>query len=101
MSGFEIVGVILAVLPLLISAVENYQRGLNPLKTLLYPSKYEVELRSLNRKLQIQKDLFEKSIATLLLPGISRRTLGILLKNPNGPAWHTPTTTEKIKIQLK
>ena len=101
MSGFEIVGVVLAVLPLLISAVENYQSGLNPLKTLLYPSKHRIELHSLKRKLRVQRDLFENSLTTLLLPSISRKTLDILFKNPNGPAWHTPATTEKLKLQLE
>ena len=101
MSGLEVVGVVFAVLPLLISAIENYKKGLGPLKTLLYPGKYRKELLTLGRELRVQRDLYELSLGSLLSPAISREKLAVLFKNPSGPAWRTPATTAKLKLQLE
>ncbi|KAL9120065.1 MAG: hypothetical protein Q9187_003377 [Circinaria calcarea] len=101
MSGLEVVGVVFAVLPLLISAIENHKKGLNPLTTLLYPGKYRKELLTLGRKLRVQRDLYQASLGSLLSPAISRERLAVLIKNPTGPAWRTPATAAKLKLQLE
>jgi len=59
MSGFEVAGVMLALFPLLVKAIQESEKGLNPLATLLYPSKYRRELKHLERRICIQRDLFE------------------------------------------
>ena len=101
MSGFEVVGVVLAVIPLLISAVEDYEKDLHPLKMLLYPGKYRKELLRLGRTIRVQRDLFEGSLETLLSPAVSTGELHVLLKDPNGPAWHTLEMATKLKGQLE
>lgn len=101
MSVFEIVGVVLAAFPLLMSAIQNYERGLEPLTTLLYPSKYRRELKRLNRQLCTQRDLLELSLTQLLSPVFSAHGCNELFQNPNGPAWYAPATAAKLKAQLE
>ena len=101
MSGSEIVGVVLAAFPLLIGAVQTYERGLEPLTTLFYPGKFRRELKCLNRQICTQRDLLELYLAQLLSPAISASGCIELFNCPNGPAWYVPTTAAKLKAQLE
>ena len=101
MSRFEIVGVVLAVIPIVLNVIKDYQEDLHPLKLLLYPSKYRKELLRLGRSIRVQRDLFEDSLKLLLSPSISRDELRVLLKQPNGPLWHSPEMTMRLKVQLE
>lgn len=101
MSGFEIAGVVLAVFPIVIKAIEDYERNLNPLATLLYPSKYRGELRHLERRLWIQRDLFDLSLTRLLSPKLKTSELDSLLVHPDGPAWHDAVLVTKVQSHLQ
>jgi hypothetical protein len=87
MSGLEVVGVVLGALPLLIKAVQEYEKGLGPLGMLVWPSKYRQELQRLNRQLRTQRDLFESSLKVLLTPAIDEVTFAHLLEEFNEPNW--------------
>lgn len=64
MSGIEIAGLVLAVLPLVISALEGYKEGRSPIKTFAW--KWRFELESLIRCLKEQRWFFRNSIHVLL-----------------------------------
>lgn len=96
MSGIEVIGIVLAVLPLLIKAVEEYEKGLGPLGMLWWPSKYRQELRRLDRQLRTQRDLFENSLRVLLSSTIDQNTIVKLLARATEASWSTP----KMKVTL-
>ncbi|KIW33692.1 uncharacterized protein PV07_00520 [Cladophialophora immunda] len=64
MSGIEAAGLVLAVLPLVISALEGYKEGRNPIKTFAW--KWRFELESLLRCLKEQRWFFRNSVQILL-----------------------------------
>ena len=63
MSGIEVAGLVLAVLPLIISAVEDYEVTFQPFVTYC---RYAKELRSLRANLGTQKQLFRNHCIILL-----------------------------------
>ena len=63
LTGIETAGLVLAVLPLLISALDAYKAGLRPIKT-FFKSKFELE--SLIRCLKEQRWFFRTSVQVLL-----------------------------------
>jgi hypothetical protein len=63
MSSLECAGLILATLPLLISALEDYHDSIDPAKSFWTSGR---ELPQFIRKLQIQKLIFEQSLLSLL-----------------------------------
>jgi hypothetical protein len=64
LTGVEIAGTILAVLPLVISALESYKRGVRPIKTLLWI--WRLELEDLVRCLKTQKYFFRMNLRRIL-----------------------------------
>jgi hypothetical protein len=64
LTGVEIAGTILAVLPLVISALESYKRGVRPIKTFLW--KWRLELEDLVRCLKTQKYFFRMNLRRIL-----------------------------------
>ena len=100
MSGFEAAGVVLAILPLVIEAVKGYQEGLDPLTTLLYPGKYRRELRSIDRRIRIQRDLYECSLSRMLSPQFTGQEIQDLLSQPNGILWQRPEIVRKCRQAL-
>lgn len=96
MSGIEVIGIVLGVLPLLIKAVEEYEKGLGPLGMLCWPSKYRQELQRLDRQLRTQRDLFEMSLRVLLSSTIDDFTASRLITGATEASWNTP----KMKATL-
>lgn len=91
MSGIEVIGIVLGILPILIKAVEGYEKGLGPLGVLFWPSKYRLELRRLDRQLRTQRDLFESSLKVLLSPVIDETTFSKVLVGANETSWSPAT----------
>jgi hypothetical protein len=65
MSGIEVAGLVLGALPILISALEGYSKGLQPLKTFF--KGHKPQLMALIRCLKHQKFLFRQNMRRLLL----------------------------------
>ncbi|KAF4338061.1 hypothetical protein FBEOM_8066 [Fusarium beomiforme] len=63
MSGFEIAGVVLGALPLLISAAEHYQSSLDPAIAFF---KWKDELKKALRELWLQHSSFQLTLQNLL-----------------------------------
>ena len=63
MSGFEVVGVVLAVAPLIISALENYKAGVHTIQRLY---QWESQLLRLILSLKVQHAKFKLNLEKLL-----------------------------------
>ena len=64
MAGVELIGVILASISLVISAIEHYRDGLDPFKDYF---RYDCTLKSFRIQLRIQQHFFQGTLKLLLL----------------------------------
>ena len=79
MSGFEVVGVVLGVLPLIISAIEHYNDIVDPIVTF---RKYSRELQTFMTELNVQRDIFQNECIWILSRFIDGHELQDMLKSP-------------------
>ena len=98
MSGIEVAGIVLAVLPLFISAAQNYKEGLNAGKRAL---KMNIFLEQYTRELTAQSAL----LVCYLKEMIGRTSLQAdiqkdLVKDPIGDWWTDPEVVEVISEAL-
>lgn len=86
MSGFEIVGVVLGAIPLIISGLEHYAEGVATIKVVCRAAR---EFRAVARKLEAEEVVFRNTI-TILLNGCSDidiQTSTALLGNIGSKLW--------------
>ncbi|KAL9639745.1 MAG: hypothetical protein Q9204_000969 [Flavoplaca sp. TL-2023a] len=101
MAGLEIVGVVLASMTLVISAIEHYRGALDPLKDYL---KYHCALKLLRTHLNIEQTLFRETLESLLVDQVTpdqRRSLfpeGV--QNVNITLWGTDEIQQKLQARL-
>lgn len=98
MAGIEVVGILLSSLPLVISAVEHYRDGLQPLKEYTH---YDRTLRGLRIRLRIQQNLFEGTLKRLLISELSQYELQSLFPTPDVPAQASGWGSEEIEEKLR
>ncbi|KAF2738523.1 hypothetical protein EJ04DRAFT_585903 [Polyplosphaeria fusca] len=98
MSGVEIAGIALAVLPLIINALEDYEEGLDPIKSFM---RWEKELPKCIRKLRNQHVHFEQNMRLLLEPITTDYELAEMLSDPNGQYWKDGEMSEKLRERLQ
>jgi hypothetical protein len=94
MSGFEVAGVVLGSLPLVISAVEAY---INFLKDW---GKATSELRSIHRQLKTERTKLYNVCEQLLLDIVPARNIEPMLQDPMGPLWQIKEANDKIRRVL-
>ncbi|KAK8015819.1 hypothetical protein PG991_008707 [Apiospora marii] len=93
MSGFEVVGIVLGTIPLIITAIEKY-------KAVGSPRKYARELNSLRRALSAELEIFE-GICERLLTGIVVDTdIENMIREPFGPLWQDEEINRRIHLRL-
>ncbi|KAK4691719.1 hypothetical protein P7C71_g5342, partial [Lecanoromycetidae sp. Uapishka_2] len=63
MSGFEVVGVIFGVLPLIITAIEDYEKIVGPIVTY---RQYSKALKTFTTELNVQRDIFQNECIWIL-----------------------------------
>lgn len=97
MSGIEAVGLVLGVLPLLISAAEHYDDVIKPFKRY---RKFAPELENYQQQLGAQKTIFRNECHWLLSSIIGRQTAGEMLKNRTHGSWTDSSLDEKFSRQL-
>lgn len=97
MSGIEVAGLVLAVLPLFISAFEDYNEGLEGIVAFW---KWERELPNCIRELRDQHTQYELNLKVLLLPMIPDAELAELLSNPIKERWKNAGIEKKLKHKL-
>lgn len=85
MSGIEVVGVALAILPIIISAVEHYEDCIRPIRRY---RKLALEVRDFERRLSIQNIIFLNQCRILLEGIVEReRTQRMLINRSADPSW--------------
>lgn len=85
MSGFEIAGVALALLPLLISAAENYDRCAAPFSRF---KNFPKEARRLLQGIDIQKVIFHNQCQILLENVVDQDVAAIMIQTAEHHLWH-------------
>ncbi|KAK5626598.1 hypothetical protein RRF57_002313 [Xylaria bambusicola] len=97
MSGFELAGLILGAVPLLISALEHYGDGLSTLKRW---RRYEHELRSLVRNLDTERVKLQNVCEKLLVGIVPESQIETMIKDPRGNLWREEKIQKKIQSRL-
>ncbi|KAL9633193.1 MAG: hypothetical protein Q9164_004845 [Protoblastenia rupestris] len=97
-SGIEIAGVILATFPLLISGIEHYENGFQPIKEWI---RFRGEFATFMNALIRQKIFFRQNIEDLLSPIISSEyEMSLMLDHPGGSAWSDNELNDKLRRRL-
>ncbi|KAI0438563.1 hypothetical protein F4803DRAFT_534540 [Xylaria telfairii] len=97
MSGFEVVGVVLGTIPLLVSALERYERGI---KTIQIVRRRAKVMHSLATALSTEQTILRNTCETLLGGIIDPKNMKPLLAEPFGPLWQDPDTKALIERRL-
>lgn len=97
MSGAEAVGLVLGILPLLISAAEHYDDVFRPFKRY---RRFAPELESYQQALGCQKTIFRNECHWLLATLIGRQNAREMLKDKSHVSWADPDLDEKFSRQL-
>ena len=95
MAGVELIGVILASIPLVISAIEHYRDGLDPLKDYF---RYDCTLKASRSRLRIEQMNFQGTLKRLLLHDLSPHEVRDLFLDVG--LWGTPEINTKLHKRL-
>ncbi|KAK8057448.1 hypothetical protein PG996_011385 [Apiospora saccharicola] len=93
MSGFEVVGIVLGTIPLIISAIEKY-------KAVGSPRKYARELNSLRRSLAAELEIFEGICEKLLTGMVADTDIENMIREPFGSLWQDEEINKRIRLRL-
>ncbi|KAJ4022609.1 hypothetical protein NW752_000185 [Fusarium irregulare] len=94
MSGFEVAGIVLGSLPLLVTALEAYCKFMRDW------GKAPLELKSLNRQLTTERAKLYNVCDLLISDVVPQRDIDSMLQNPFGLLWRIPATNDKIRRRL-
>ncbi len=94
MSGFEVAGIVLGTLPLVVTALEAYSNFLRDW------GKAPAELRSLNRQLPTERVRLCNVCEQLISDVVSHRDIEPMLQDPFGPLWQAKETNDRIRRRL-
>jgi hypothetical protein len=97
MSGFEAVGVVLSVLPLLISAAEHYDDVFRPFRRF---KKCAPELEEYQQQLKTQRTIFMNQCQLLLTALTGRESAKEMLREKDHPSWNDNALKAKLVEQL-
>jgi len=97
MSGAE-VGLILGVLPLLVSAMEHFDGVLGPLQRF---KDYAPEISRFQRRLLAQKTIFRSQCQLLLVPLTGNEIANEMLELPEHEKWSEGALKNKLEQQLR
>ena len=97
MSGFEVAGIVLGSIPLLISALEHYGEGLS---TIQRWRKYERELKTLIRNLKTEQVKLQNVCEKLLVGLVPTSDIEAMIESPFGELWRQEVIEKKIRARL-
>ncbi|KAK0667759.1 hypothetical protein QBC41DRAFT_395130 [Cercophora samala] len=97
MSGFEIAGVVLGSVPIVVSALQLYVKGANNINRLRFATK---EAKSLTRSLQTEHIKLQNVYEKLLADIVPERQIEAMINEPFGPLWSAPDTAIRIQQRL-
>jgi hypothetical protein len=97
-TGVETAGLVLASFPLIISALEHYREGFEPIKDWW---RFRTDFISFIHVISGQSLLFDENLEELLSPIIrSDAEMNVLLEDPMGQAWHDTNLEEGLRARL-
>lgn len=94
LTGVEVAGLVLAAVPILLTALEHYRQGFESVKI---AKNYLQHLRLLRREVKIQLSIFRHTLEHLLGYTVSPRILRSLLREPDGQLWYEPDIQRQLK----
>ena len=100
-TGIDIIGLVLASVPLAISAIEHYKEGIDVIRDY---SQYRSKLKSLQTRLRLQEELYRNTLRSLLSSELSPEEAQSLFPEPGEPRsclWGTTKIEEKLQKKLK
>ncbi|KAI0532831.1 hypothetical protein GGR58DRAFT_517408 [Xylaria digitata] len=97
MSGFEIAGIVLGALPLVISALNSYSDGISTLKRW---RRYNRELRSIVRTLETESVKLQNVCEKLLIGIVPEPQIEEMVRDPFGDLWRSRETERRIRFRL-
>lgn len=98
MSGLEIAGLSLAVLPVLMLAVQQYNKSLSPFNRY---KRFAKEARSYFTELNVQRIIFRSQCRSLLKEIVDHDTTSSMLKSLTQTAWTNRRLDEKLVQHLE
>jgi len=98
MSGFEVVGVVLGSLPLIISALEHYAEGIATAKRFW---RYKAGMKSLILQINTERGIFINTLEQLLTGIVRNDRMADLLSKPGGDTWRDSEVDPKLKERLR
>ena len=93
----EIVGLVLAAVPLLISALEHYEKAVDPVVAFF---RWRQRLPKVIRGLYMENAAYEQNIRLLLSQATSDAELSDMINNPNCGGWKSADLEDALKDQL-
>ncbi|KAK3291887.1 uncharacterized protein B0H64DRAFT_408340 [Chaetomium fimeti] len=93
MSGFEIAGIILGSLPLLIPAIEHVRQSLST-------RRYDQQLQSLTRNLKTERVKLQNVCEKLLDGLVPPSQIQLMISEPLGDLWRDEDTEKRIRGRL-
>lgn len=93
LTGVEVAGLVLAAVPIILTALEHYREGFESIKI---AKNYLHHLRALQREVKIQLSIFRHTLEHLLENAVSTRQLRSLLREPDGQLWHEPDIQRRL-----
>jgi len=91
MSGFEVSGIVLGSLPLVVTALQAYCKFMRDW------SKTPSELKSLDRQLTTERAKLYNVCYLLINDVVPQGEIESMLQNPFGPRWRVPRTNDRIR----
>jgi isopentenyl diphosphate isomerase/L-lactate dehydrogenase-like FMN-dependent dehydrogenase len=98
MSGFEVAGIVLATLPLIINALEHYAKGV---ETVARWRKYAAGITFLILTVKTQRIIFTNTLEQLLTGIVRADDMMDVLKDAGGEAWRTADIHNQLKDRLR
>jgi hypothetical protein len=87
MSGIEVTGVVLAILPLIVNQLDNYVQGLEALKS-FRTRRYRRDLQRYLDRIRTQQALFLNTLEQTLNDALDGEDeISNLIADPTGPLW--------------
>ncbi|KAK4450353.1 hypothetical protein QBC34DRAFT_494000 [Podospora aff. communis PSN243] len=99
MSGFEVAGIAIGSIPIIVSALKASNNALKPGPIHRWRF-YARELKLLMRKLEVEHLKLLTVFERLLNGIVPDSQIDIMTNNPFGPLWKDPTTAERIQKRL-
>lgn len=98
MSGIEVVGLVLAAIPLVISGLEHYSEGVETIRRV---RDAPAELRSVAIKLRAENIVFRNTLEILLQDSVDMRMQQALLHDVAGEAWADAAVEKALRRRLQ